>query len=163
MKVLKRSSMRRFFRRTKRVGECWVWTGPVNASGYGIASIGGVQGVQRIAWVYRYGAPPKGNLRNVCGNRLCANAGHWRDEGPKRLGRVAARKLEIERHAAAGLGIGEIADRVGCSRTTVWRHLKGADLGVPGGDEDQGGGAGSGGEAPGSGSGGGDDVPRGAG
>jgi DNA-binding NarL/FixJ family response regulator len=78
-------------------------------------------------------------LENLCGNRLCVNPDHWRIaaavvEGgvvfvsPKRerpIGKIEARRLEIERLWRAGKMITDIADELGISRVTVWRAIKG--------------------------------------
>lgn len=120
-------SARALFKRVRRGPSCWLWVGRVSAQGYGLANLSGLVGAHRVAWVWKHDRLPVGLLRNECGNRLCVNPGHWRDEGPKRVGKVEARRLEVGRLYRLGLGIGEISDRVGCSRTTVWRHLRGID------------------------------------
>lgn len=71
-------------------------------------------------------------MRNDCGNLLCVNPAHWRDEGPKKvsvkLGEV--RQAEIERLARdTDLSIDGIAAAVGCSRSTVWRRMRGLSFG----------------------------------
>ena len=119
---LRAGTMRRFWGRVRRQGECWRWQGPLTAAGYPVAKISGVQGGHRIAWVWKHGKVPKGCLRNKCGDLACVNPAHWKEDAPKALSRPVQRRLEIERLFREGVGIGEIADRVGCSRVTVWRR-----------------------------------------
>lgn len=136
----KAGSLKRFWSRVHREGACWLWRGRIGPKGYPEITLSGVHGGQRIAWVWKHGEAPGGNLRNECGNRLCVNPAHWRDDGPKRedVAREAkaARQAEFERLGLEGLGIGEIARRMGCSRNTVWRRLKGVTGGPPVGEAD---------------------------
>lgn len=117
--------VQRVLRRCAKGSGCWVWGGAVDGFGYGRVMVEGVVGAHRVVWVWRHGEEPKGCLRNECGNRRCVNPAHWRDDGEKAVGVGEARQVEIERLWGLGLGIGEIAREVGCSRGTVWRRLKG--------------------------------------
>lgn len=114
--------MVRFWRRVKKQGDCWMWQGPISPHGYGSSAVGGIQGAHRIAWVSRHKRLPSGLLRNTCGQIACVNPAHWREEGVKPPSNAKLRRMEIERLFREGVGIGEIGDRVGCSRVTVWRH-----------------------------------------
>ena len=129
-------SLLRFWARVRRDGDCWVWRGAVTSSGYGCVGLSGVQGAHRIAWVWKHGTVPAGILRNECGNTLCVNPAHWRDEVKVVVSRVRDRHAEIERLAREGMGIGDIADRVGCSRVTVWRVVSKLVLEPPLGEDD---------------------------
>lgn len=104
-------------------GSCLIWTGPVSRIGYAHCQVQGMQTVQRVMWVFKRGEVPAGVLRNECGDRLCVNPDHWRvDRKPPpkmQVRRDAMRKLHDE-----GLGIGEIAARMGLSRQTVSRHVR---------------------------------------
>lgn len=126
-------SLARFWKRVRKQGECWVWQGPVSGLGYPVACLSGVQGGHRIAWVWKHGVAPAGCLRNRCGDLSCVNPAHWREDGPRPVSRVKRRHAEIRRLFVEGVGIGEIADRVGCSRSTVWRQTHGLEVGNDGG------------------------------
>lgn len=111
---------------------CWIWAGPVNGMGYAHCSVMGMQTAQRVTWAWRNGRRPNGVLRNECGNRLCVNPKHWREDvrAPSRL--AVRREMMRDLHGR-GLGIGEIAERVGCSRQAVSRFVRGlpvAEIGV---------------------------------
>lgn len=124
------SAGRSIFLRASRAGRCLLWSGPVNKRGYGMASAVIdrclVQGAHRIAWALAFGKTDFGVLRNTCGNRNCLNVDHWREPRAKES-RIKVRASEIERLYREGLGIGEIAASVGCSRVTVWRHARRLD------------------------------------
>ena len=129
-------SLARFWKRVRKDGRCWVWTGAVGGLGYPAVTLSGYRGGARITWVWQHGEAPGGLLRNDCGNLLCVNPAHWHDEGPRRVSLCVRRKGEIERLVREGLGIGDIADRVGCSRSTVSRRIAKMDFGPPMGETD---------------------------
>lgn len=131
-----KGSLAGFWRRVRKDGRCWVWTGAVGGLGYPAVTLSGYRGGARIAWVWHHGEAPGGLLRNECGNLLCVNPAHWRDEGRKVVSECVRRRGEIERLFGEGLGIGEIADRVGCSRSTVSRRIAKLEVGPPLGEED---------------------------
>lgn len=106
------------------VGGCWVWRGRVNSLGYAVGKVQGVQGAHRVMWLYLKRELPSGVLRNTCGNPLCIRPEHWRDEVRAKSRLQVRREMMRELHGA-GLGIGEIAERVGCSRQAVSRFVRG--------------------------------------
>lgn len=62
---------------------CWLWTGSVNTSGYGIITFpyeGRVHGglVHRVMWEARYGSVPD-ELDHICRVRLCCNPAHLQE------------------------------------------------------------------------------------
>ena len=59
---------------------CVVWTGSVNASGYGIIRINGRNiGAHRVAWRLANGPIPRGmQIDHACHNRRCINVAHLR-------------------------------------------------------------------------------------
>lgn len=60
--------------RTDRSGECWVWTGDLDDSGYGKR---GAQRVHRKAWELAYGPIPVGLLvLHRCDNPPCVRPDH---------------------------------------------------------------------------------------
>lgn len=105
-----------------------MWSGRVDALGYGRCQCFGEAVAQRVAWRFRHGAAPEGRLMNECGNRLCVEPGHWRDAGAEVLvdpeTDLSLRRAEIYRLWDEGLTQAEIVERVGCARSTVWRHLR---------------------------------------
>lgn len=69
-----------FAARTRREGDCLVWTGALNNSGYGhIGSDGRVTRAHRYAWEQERGPIPDGaELDHICWNRACVNVEHLR-------------------------------------------------------------------------------------
>ena len=62
--------------RLDRSGECWLWTGPMNEGGYGLADCGGkTRRVHRIAFAHFKGDTDM-HLDHLCRNRSCANPAH---------------------------------------------------------------------------------------
>jgi hypothetical protein len=56
---------------------CWIWLGPVNASGYGHMRRGDQQLAHRIAYQYFRGPIPEGmQTDHLCRNRRCVNPWH---------------------------------------------------------------------------------------
>lgn len=79
-------------RRTVREGECWVFTGAKNHSGYGIVQLGrgiGTDRAHRIVYREMVGPIPEGlTLDHLCANTACCNPAHLepvtRSENTKR-------------------------------------------------------------------------------
>lgn len=74
--------MDRIQARTKRDGDCWVWTGPTSGNGrgggYGRMSLNGqTVCVHRVVYTHYFGyVPGKKQIDHVCCNRLCLNPAH---------------------------------------------------------------------------------------
>ena len=69
----------RFWERTRREGECLVWTGAIGSHGrYGILSLAGRQWLaHRAAWFLASGVDPAENVVcHRCDNGLCVNLEH---------------------------------------------------------------------------------------
>src|SRR3954453_18205992 len=69
-----------FLSRTRREGECLVWTGPRNANGYGSTSYQGKRIlVHRVAYVFVFGElPVDTEIDHICRNRACIEPDHLR-------------------------------------------------------------------------------------
>ena len=69
-----------FAARTKREGDCLVWTGSLNSAGYGhITHRGRVVRAHRYAWERANGPIPRdAELDHICHNRACVNVEHLR-------------------------------------------------------------------------------------
>lgn len=64
--------------RIKAADECWEWTGPVNSSGYGGFSCGGVLTGSHV-WAFKLRSgrwPKKKCVLHACDNRRCCNPAH---------------------------------------------------------------------------------------
>lgn len=74
---------------TVRVGDCWVWSGAVQSSGYGSVSIGGRTGLaHRVSYELHVGPIPEGyQIDHVksrgCRSRLCINPAHLEAVTPR--------------------------------------------------------------------------------
>lgn len=70
----------RFWRNVAKAGldECWLWQGPLNWQGYGVASWRGATVVaSRLAYILAYGPMPEGHLAcHTCDNPPCCNPAH---------------------------------------------------------------------------------------
>lgn len=63
---------------------CWVWSGAVNASGYGSKALGGTSTTAH-RWVWERTVGPIGDgmqLDHLCRNRLCVNPEHMEPVTP---------------------------------------------------------------------------------
>lgn len=118
-----------FWARVAVDGEHWIWTGPKTSSGYGICGWRGHQGAHRVAWVKHVGVPV-GVLRNTCGRLDCVRPSHWRDAVAPGSP-IDKRSAEIRQLFSDGLARNEIAARMGLSRQSVYRHLKGFEVPAP--------------------------------
>jgi hypothetical protein len=75
------SAEARFWSRVDTSGECWVWTGPKNPLGYGVAGHKKVPGrdrlTHRFAWQMTNGPIPPGlYVLHHCDNPPCVNPDH---------------------------------------------------------------------------------------
>lgn len=70
----------RFWAKVDKSGECWIWTGTINRSGYGMFSTGGfprTMTAHRWAYIDSYGAIPDGlQLDHLCRTRACVRPSH---------------------------------------------------------------------------------------
>lgn len=93
----------RFQKFVDRSGDCWVWTGTVNRTGYAYFSIGGKpQLAHRVAYTLAYGEPPAGQqVDHLCHNRDKTCRGGWgclhrRCVNPQHLG-LATQSENLQR------------------------------------------------------------------
>lgn len=75
---MKKDPASRFDELTCYVGDCIVWTGPLDAYGYGALScLPGSKKAHRYAYARHFGPIPEGMVVNhLCRNRACVNPGH---------------------------------------------------------------------------------------
>jgi hypothetical protein len=82
MPVIRRSLKDRFWSRVQKAGSsCWLWTGTLNGSGYGVLGAGGRGGkllrAHRVAWEFHKGPIPDGlHCLHRCDNPRCVNVDH---------------------------------------------------------------------------------------
>ncbi len=66
----------RFWPKVDKAGECWLWTGSIDADGYGRFN-GSKPHAHRMAYVLTHGAIPDGMaLHHICGVARCVNPDH---------------------------------------------------------------------------------------
>ncbi len=68
----------RFWSKVDAEGDCWLWTGALQSSGYGNLSLDKKWYVaHRVAYAILVGNPPSGvDLDHLCRNRRCVNPDH---------------------------------------------------------------------------------------
>lgn len=124
-----------FWLRVDRVGECWLWRGPVS-NGYGVCVRHGVQGAHRVSRVLM-GKAAVGILRNMCGHLHCVRPEHW-DDVPKRVPVLVARSLKVRELFLSGKSRSAIAHELGLSLPTVGKYVRMIEVGPPEGEEKNG-------------------------
>lgn len=72
-----------FWKRVNKRGKCWLWTGPLNAKGYGQfkATVAGLDywSAHRISWAIHKGEIPEDmHVLHNCDNPWCVNPDHLR-------------------------------------------------------------------------------------
>ena len=93
--------------RTKRTGDCAVWTGATNNGGYGLILVDGAsRAAHRVAWELANGPIPDGLfIDHACWNRACVNVEHLRlatrqqnnsNLGTARPGRTLPRNVSMD-------------------------------------------------------------------
>lgn len=68
----------RFWKKTKRVGDCLIWTRSIAGGGYGTVNIQHTNmPSHRVAWILSGKTIPDGfYIMHTCGNKLCCNTDH---------------------------------------------------------------------------------------
>jgi hypothetical protein len=68
----------RILAKTRRDGDCLIWTGARTASGYGVANWGGkYRYLHRVIFEEANGSAA-GDIDHICGNRACVSIAHLR-------------------------------------------------------------------------------------
>lgn len=87
--------------KTTRIGECWIWNGPINQGGYGRSTFGNrwEQLVHRLSYrLYCGEIADDLTIDHLCRNKLCVNPAHLEvvshRENILRGDTVAARKAQ---------------------------------------------------------------------
>lgn len=143
----------RFWEKVDKSGDCWLWTGTIQHSGYGVLKIDGKTiRAHRCAWELENGPIPDGMVvMHICDNRRCVRVAHLElgtqlaniaDRGTKgrqsRGAKSAKAKLteadviEIRRRYTKEYGATmALATEYGVHRSTIeaivlrktWRHI----------------------------------------
>ena len=68
----------RLWSRVEKTGDCWNWTGTLNAYGYGVMTIAKrLVFAHRLSWELAHGPVPEGrSVLHRCDNRRCVNPDH---------------------------------------------------------------------------------------
>lgn len=72
----------RFWRQVDKSGDCWLWKGPVNGSGYGYCAgpKGGQDRAHRVSFIIANGSIEKDAcILHACDVRVCVNPSHLRE------------------------------------------------------------------------------------
>lgn len=133
----------RFYSRIEVTDDCWLWTGPKNAKGYGYLGRGGRGApkvlAHRLMWELVQGSIPNGmRVLHRCDNPPCVRPSHlWIGTQAENLADMTAKgrarrngqaKLDKESVAAirnATGSIREIAPQFGVAYSTVARIRRG--------------------------------------
>lgn len=115
-------------RMEKQPNGCWIWKGALvknksrSANGYGIVVVKRMSlQAHKLAWYYLNGNYPECRMRNVCGDTLCCNPGHWRLFGAARLTQEEVAEIRtLYKEGDANLRM--LAAQFDISLTAVW-HL----------------------------------------
>lgn len=75
---MKKTPLMRVMAKTREEGECLIWTGYIDKTGYGRFSYDGrVYIIQRACYLMYYGHVPDGRkITTTCGNKLCIRKEH---------------------------------------------------------------------------------------
>lgn len=151
------SMLARIAAKSRADGECLIWTGACNGSGYGSITVGGRRGykelVHRIAWIARYGVPPPETplVLHHCDNPPCWRDGHlflgtyadnmadmvskgrgkkwqWRCENGPGAKLKNAQVVDIKRRLTEGQTQQSIADIYGVSKVAIGHIWRGRNF-----------------------------------
>lgn len=149
----RKSLEERFFSKTRREGECLIYTGSLSKSGYGqFWAYGTTLRAHRFAWELKHGPIDLYVLIcHKCDNKPCVETEHlfegteldnmqdWKAKGLSRFGERGTKAilthenvLEVKKLSAEGSTDKSIALRFGVHRTTIskiitgvnWSHVK---------------------------------------
>lgn len=99
------------------LGPCWMWTGPVNADGYGVFTVHGKhKAAHRYAYALFVGSPAFRVLLHSCAPRLCVSPLHVEavagaSARPRRRGAPAAAGV-VRRRRERRTRLGQVKPRV---------------------------------------------------
>lgn len=78
IKILKKSELKRFWKKVDKSGDCWLWTAYKKKGGYGTFNVEGTMiTAHRFSWQIHFGGIPEGmNVLHKCDTPACIRPEH---------------------------------------------------------------------------------------